>query len=92
MEIFISRGLPANNFYRLRSALFPCIEDGRLYKLTALAKILHILNLYPLLTENVKGKGLPYETISFNTNLNRGILATEDFLMHGDIMNLSMTG
>ena len=68
------------------------IEDGRLYKLTGLAKILHILNLYPLLTENVKGKGLPYETISFNANLNRGILATEDFLMHGDIMNLSMTG
>ncbi len=68
------------------------IDDGRLYKLTGLAKVLHILNLYPLLTENVKGKGLPYKTITFNADLNRGILATEDFLLHGDIMNLSMAG
>lgn len=68
------------------------IEDGRLNKLTGLAKVLHILNILPLLTENVQGKGLPYKTITFNANLTRGILATEDFLMHGDIMNLSMTG
>lgn len=68
------------------------IDDGRLYKLTGLAKVLHFLNLYPLLTENVKGKGLPYETITFNSDLFRGVLATDDFLMHGDIMNLSMTG
>ena len=42
------------------------IEDGRLNKLTGLAKILHILNILPLLTENVQGKGLPYKKITFN--------------------------
>lgn len=59
------------------------IEDGRLQKLTGLAKILQILNLYPILTENVQGKGLPYDTISFNTDLSHGTLATEDFLLKG---------
>jgi len=68
------------------------IEEGRLQKLTGLAKILQVLNLYPLLTENVQGKGLPYETITFTSNLAKGQLATEDFLLQGTIMNLSLAG
>jgi hypothetical protein len=68
------------------------IKKGRLYKLTGLAKVLQVLNIYPLLTENVKGKGLPYNTITFNAKLAQGVLSTEDLLLNGDIMNLSMTG
>lgn len=67
-------------------------KNGQLYGLNWVNKILHILNVYPMLTENIRGKGLPFETISFNAKLDKGILSTQDFLMEGNIMNLSMTG
>ncbi len=67
-------------------------KDGQLYGLNWVSKILHILNIYPVLTENIRGKGLPFDTISFNAQLDKGILSTKDFLMEGNIMNLSMIG
>ena len=68
------------------------IKDGQLHELNGISKVLHILNIYPILTENIGDKGLPFDTISFNTKLDKGILSTEDLLLKGDIMNLSMTG
>jgi uncharacterized protein involved in outer membrane biogenesis len=90
---FYLEGLSGKKFLPTSSGTFTVqIDDGRLHKLTGLSKILHVLNLYPLLTENVQGKGLPYKKITFNAKLAKGILSSEDFLMAGDIMNLSLTG
>jgi len=68
------------------------LRDGNLHKISWLSKTLTILNIYPLLTKGDSDLGLPYNKVNADLTLRHGVISTENLLLKGDVMNLSMVG
>jgi len=68
------------------------VKDGVLEKLQGLSKTLTVFNIYPLFTSSDSSKGVPFERLTGNAILKKGILRTDNTFMKGDVMNMSMVG
>jgi hypothetical protein len=68
------------------------LRNGNLHKISWLSKVLTILNIYPLLTRGDSDLGLPYDKVNGNLVLRKGVLSSEDIVLKGDVMNLSLVG
>ncbi|PLX81084.1 MAG: hypothetical protein C0615_00240 [Desulfuromonas sp.] len=82
-EVFLPDSFGAFNFE---------IKNGNLKKMRALSEVLTIFNIYPIFTSGGQERGVPFKTLSSNVSMENGVLSTEDMVMSGDVMNMSMAG
>jgi len=71
------------------------LENGVIERGSILAKIFSILNVSQLFKgrlPDLKTKGLPYQRISANVQVQGGVASTEDFLVDSDAMRITIVG
>ncbi len=70
-------------------------EKGILKKFSVLSKIFSLLNVYQLLKlqlPDMAKDGMPYNKITANMSIGKGVLSTEDFFIDSDAMKISSSG
>ncbi|MBM4277439.1 MAG: DUF748 domain-containing protein [Deltaproteobacteria bacterium] len=71
------------------------LENGVIERESILAKIFSVLNISQLFKgrlPDLKTKGLPYQRISANVQVQEGVAFTEDFLVDSDAMRITIVG
>jgi len=70
------------------------VEHGRILKLTALSKILSILNLPTLLQGKVdlSKDGMPFDKITASLQIKEGVVSTENLVVDSPVMKMSGAG
>ena len=71
------------------------VVDGKIQKLTALSKILELMNLkylFSFKSNDFLSAGMPYDTIVADFTVDHGVMKTENLQLKGPAMNLSAVG
>jgi hypothetical protein len=85
---------PKGTLHSLNGKVNLFVTQGHIYKGTAIAKILTILNLPTLLQGKVDltKEGMPFDKVSATFTVANGIVATENFLVDSPILKITGAG
>ena len=93
---FYLTGDIGSNFLRSSHGRFSIqIRDGVLRQFPVLSKVFSLLNvsqIFALQLPDMDLEGMPYETLTANFQLDKGILKSEDLTIRSEAMNQSYTG
>jgi hypothetical protein len=94
--LLTSEGEEAADFWRnLGGDLKLVLRDGRVGRYTVTAKILALLNVAQLLDlkgPELAGEGMPYERLTADIKIARGIARTDDLVLESRAMKVSAVG
>jgi len=71
------------------------IHDGVLHEFPILSKVFSLLNvsqIFALQLPDMDEEGMPFDTLSANFQLDKGVLKSEDLQIHSEAMNQSYVG
>ncbi len=71
------------------------LNNGKLQKLTALSKILELMNIrkfFTFVSSDLLSSGMPYDVITADFTVDHAVMKTENLQLIGPAMNLTATG